>query len=266
LLIPHRTLPGTSMDLSMLGLGTVKFGRNQGIKYPQPFDLPDDNSLLDLLSTAQDLGINLIDTAPAYGSSEERLGKLLEGERHRWIISTKTGEEFADGKSHFDFSAKHTIHSVERSLQRLKTDYLDLVLVHSNGYDLEVLRNTDVMQTLASLKQTGKIRAFGFSGKTAEGGIEALRQADVAMVTYNLAETAEAAVIDYASRHDKGIFIKKALSSGHLIGQTADPVTASFRQIISLGGVTSIIIGTISSTHLKSNAASMLTALRELSA
>ena len=94
----------TSLDVSILGLGTVKFGRNQGVKYPNSFSLPSDKELSHLLSLAADVGINLLDTAPAYGMSEERLGHLLQGQRHQWIISTKVGEEFIQGQSYFDFS------------------------------------------------------------------------------------------------------------------------------------------------------------------
>lgn len=89
-----------------------------------------------LLKLTRDLGINLIDTAPAYGRSEERLGPLLRGQRQEWVIVSKVGEEFADGVSRHDFSAAHTRLSVERSLQRLETDFIDLVLVHSDGNDL----------------------------------------------------------------------------------------------------------------------------------
>ncbi len=71
-----RPLGSTGIKVSLLGLGTVKLGRNEGVKYPRPFDLPDDRSVVALLETAQSLGINLLDTAPAYGRSEERLGAL----------------------------------------------------------------------------------------------------------------------------------------------------------------------------------------------
>ncbi len=89
-----RPLGATSLSVSPLGLGTVKFGRNVGVKYPQPFDLPSDQEALTLLATAWDLGINLLDTAPAYGVSEERLGRLLQHCRRDWVIVTKVGEEF----------------------------------------------------------------------------------------------------------------------------------------------------------------------------
>ncbi len=81
-----RDLGGTGIRVSSLGLGTVKFGRNEQVKYPRAFQLPDDRQIRALLELAIDLGINLLDTAPAYGSSMERLGKLLPGPRERWVI------------------------------------------------------------------------------------------------------------------------------------------------------------------------------------
>ncbi|MEZ5430714.1 MAG: hypothetical protein R3F31_05940 [Verrucomicrobiales bacterium] len=59
-----RPLPGSSLLVSRLGLGTVKFGRNEQVKYPEPFDLPTDSEILHLLETARECGINLLDTAP----------------------------------------------------------------------------------------------------------------------------------------------------------------------------------------------------------
>lgn len=98
---------------------------------------------------------------------------------------------------------------MERSLQRLQTDRIDLVLVHSDGRDVDILRNSGVYETLAELKREGKILGYGLSGKTVEGGLLALDQGDCAMVTYNLNEQAERPVLDYAASHTKGILIKK---------------------------------------------------------
>ena len=107
-------LGNTDIVISRIGLGTVKFGRNQQVHYPQGFDLPTDKAILDLLSLARDLGINLLDTAPAYGSSEERLGKLLKGQRDQWVLATKAGEEFIDGASHYDFKPQTLRRRIER--------------------------------------------------------------------------------------------------------------------------------------------------------
>ncbi len=123
-----RAFGNTGCWVSPIGLGTVKLGRNQQVKYPHSFEIPDDAAVKKLLHTALELGINVIDTAPAYGSSEERLGQLLPGNRADWHIVTKVGEEFIDGQSLFNFSPSHIQKSIERSLQRLRTDYLDTVL------------------------------------------------------------------------------------------------------------------------------------------
>ena len=185
---------------------------------------------------------------------------MLKGQRQDWVICTKVGEEFTDGVSSFDFSAAHTRHSIQRSLQRLKTDYLDLVLVHSDGNDLDVLAQ-EAYAELEACQREGLIRAFGFSGKTVAGGIKALERGDCAMVTYNANEQGERPVLDYAQTHRKGILIKKALASGHLCQEGVDPVTAGLRLIFDHPAVASAIIGTINPTHLNQNVASAVTVL-----
>ncbi len=263
----HRPLGNTGLLVSPLGLGTVKLGRDQGVKYPNGFQIPDDTDARLLLDLAQELGINLIDTAPAYGRSEERLGPLMRGQRDKWVIVSKVGEEFADGLSHHDFSAEHTRRSVERSLTRLETDHIDLVLVHSDGNDLDVLRDQAVYATLAALKAEGKIGAYGFSGKTVEGGLLALEQGDCAMVTYNLNEQGERPVLDYALQHGKGILLKKALASGHVcLEPGVDPVRASFELAFAHPAVASAIVGTINPLHLSHNVATAADVIRALRA
>jgi aryl-alcohol dehydrogenase-like predicted oxidoreductase len=252
----NRSIGNTGIQVSAVGLGTVKFGRNQKVHYPHSFALPSDQEIIALLGHAQDLGINLLDTAPAYGQSEERLGKLLQGRRHEWVVSTKVGEEFIGGESHFDFSPAAIANSIERSLMRLHTDYLDLVLVHSNGEDIQLIEQEGVFDSLAALKKLGKLRAFGMSTKTIQGGLRAVDESDVVMVTYNPSHVVELPVITHAHRQNKGIFIKKALASGHLdkLGAAQeDPVKAALRFILQEPGVTSIILGTINAEHLKHN-------------
>ena len=250
-----RPLGNTGLTVSALGLGTVKIGRDKGVKYPSGFTIPDDRAVTELLAQARDLGINLIDTAPAYGHSEVRLGKLMSA-RQDWIIVTKVGEEFDNdsGESRFDFTPAHVRTSVERSLQRLNTDYLDSVLVHSDGNDLDII-SQGTLEALNELKKAGLIRATGMSTKTVEGGIATLQQADMAMVTYNLQHHEEVPVIEHAASHSKGILIKKAFASGHLADDIADPVQESLNQILGTAGVGSIIAGTINPKHLQENVA-----------
>lgn len=250
--LPKRPLGSTGMAVSCLGLGTVKFGRNHEVKYPHGFSLPEDPEIEQLLEQARSLGINLLDTAPAYGSSEQRLGRLLK-DRADWIITTKVGEEFLSGKSVFDFSAAHVQTSIERSLRNLDTDYLDVVLIHSDGNDLKILESTDCLEALLKLKDKGLIRAIGMSTKTEAGGLRAAELTDVVMVTYNPAQTEEESVIDFAAEHNKGVFIKKALNSGHLATPGQGSAAADLGFALNRNGVSSVIVGTINPGHLEAN-------------
>ena len=260
-----RPLGNTGMEVSALGLGTVKLGRDQGVKYPQSFTIPDDASASALLEKAQQLGINLIDTAPAYDRSEQRLGNLLQGQRNNWLICSKVGEEFDNGQSHFDFSPEHTQMSIERSLERLKTDYIDMVLVHCDGNDQHIIDNMGTLAALEDIKKRGLIRAFGMSTKTAAGGIAAAEQSDIVMLTYNLGYRDEETVLDACAKLGSGALIKKALASGHIgpseqaplagspVEKHEDPVAASMDLIFAHEGTSSAIIGTISLDHLEQN-------------
>jgi aryl-alcohol dehydrogenase-like predicted oxidoreductase len=241
------------MLVSVLGLGTVKLGRNEGVKYPRPFDLPTDADALVLLDTAAELGINLLDTAPAYGSAEQRLGDLLAGRRDRWILSTKVGEEFENGRSRFDFSAAHTTESVDRSLARLGTDHLDIVLVHSDGDDLAAM-DQGVMETLGRCKQAGKVRAIGFSPKSVDGARAAMPLSDVLMLALNPTEPEMLPVVREAHARGVGVLIKKGLRSGHLPAGGADPVEDALRYLLAEPGVSSVVVGTINAAHLQHNA------------
>ena len=242
-----RALGSTGIDVSPLGLGTVKIGRNEQVKYPQGFDIPDDARVVDLLSLAWELGINFVDTAPAYGSSEQRLGQLLP-HRADWVIMTKVGEIFEHGQSHYDFSAQHTRKSVENSLKKLKREMIDIVLVHSDGNDMAIINDGAALDELDRMKQKGLIRAYGMSTKTVEGGLWTVENSDVVMATYNLETDTELPVIERAYQLNKGVVIKKGLQSGH-----ADSVEDAFRHVLSLAGVSSMIVGTIDTGHLRAN-------------
>jgi aryl-alcohol dehydrogenase-like predicted oxidoreductase len=248
-----RPLGNTGLQVSALGLGTVKLGRDQAVKYPGSFTIPDERSAAALLAQARDLGINLIDTAPAYGNSEERLGKLLARQRGDWLICSKVGEEFEGGHSRFDFSPEHTRHSVERSQRRLNTDVIDIVLVHSDGNDLHIIQEMGTLQALEQMKQEGLIRAFGMSTKTVEGGLAAAAVSDVVMLTYNLDSQEELPVLDACASLGVGALIKKALASGHLAREYPDPVQASMDLVFAHPATSAAIVGTITPAHLQAN-------------
>lgn len=249
--LEQRSLGQSGIVISCLGLGTVKFGRNHQVKYPEKFSLPSLKELEGILNKTSALGINFLDTAPAYGSSEERIGRVLR-DRSDWIICTKVGEEFANGQSSFNFSGRHAQKSVERSLKNLKTDYLDIVLVHSNGDDEAIIDNTDCLETLARLKEKGIIRAYGMSTKTIKGGIRAADLTDVVMVTLNPSNNEDMPVIKNAESKNKGVLVKKALNSGRLSEYSLEK---NLNFVLSTSGVTSIVVGTINQEHLATNVA-----------
>ena len=244
----RRVLGRSGIETSLLGLGTVKFGRTQGLKYPQAFSLPTDAEARRLLNTARSLGVNLVDTAPAYGASEERLGKLLDGQRDEWVVATKVGEEFDGMGSNFNFTPEHIAMSVRRSLQRLRTDRLDVALIHSNGDDERIINGLGALDCLADLKAQGLIRAIGLSHKSVAGGQAALAAgADVIMATLNPAYFDEVDLIAEAQALGCGVLVKKALNSGR-----AEP--ASLNCVADHPGVSSIVVGTLNPEHLAENA------------
>ncbi|MGK0337222.1 MAG: aryl-alcohol dehydrogenase-like predicted oxidoreductase [Candidatus Azotimanducaceae bacterium] len=212
------------------------------------------DSLSDLLSLAEELGINYLDTAPAYGDSESRLGELLKKNRAQWIISTKVGEYYEGTQSRYDFSAQATLASVELSLKRLGTDYLDIVFVHSNGEDKDVIQSSPTLESLAQLKQRGLIRAIGYSGKDPVGSALAMEIVDVFMISLNETDTSHAALLATCQQQEKGVVIKKALSSGH-----ANDPGAALRFAADYPGVSSVIVGTIDPKHLASNVEAIIT-------
>ena len=244
----YRQLGSTGIDVSVLGLGTLKLGRDTGVDYALPFRLPTMGESRRLLDRARSLGINLIDTAPAYGASEVRLGELLAGQRERWVIVTKVGEEFDGTRSSHDFSAEHTLMSVHRSLQRLGTDYLDVVLIHSDGNDAHILNNLGTLDSLKQLKDQGVIRAAGISHKSPAGARVALEQrADVIMATLNPTDLSETEVIEKAGMQGCGVLVKKALAGGR-------EAPAALRLAAQQPGVNSIVVGTLNPEHLAHNA------------
>jgi aryl-alcohol dehydrogenase-like predicted oxidoreductase len=250
----------------------VKFGRNQSVKYPQAFELPSDEDARQLLNIARDGGINLLDTAPAYGLSEERLGKLLRGERSHWVICTKAGEEFSpdygiQGTSHFDFSPAALRLSIERSLRRLRTDYLDLVLIHSDGNDSQLIQNHQVLHTLAQIKREGWIRAFGMSTKTLEGALLCATEADVIMTTYDPDSADDQQLLDSCAQQNTGVLLKKIFNSGHMLNRgcplSNNVIEAQMKVIFAQKAVNSAIIGTLNREHLRSNIQCALLGLAE---
>jgi aryl-alcohol dehydrogenase-like predicted oxidoreductase len=239
-----RSLGQTGLIVSRIGLGTTKLGRNTDVKYPKPFPIPSDNQIQELLETALTSGVRLIDTAPAYGTSESRLGAFVGSHRDRFVISTKCGEQYRDGISVYDFSAGAITASVETSLRHLRVDHIDILLLHSDGRDLEIFKRSDALEALRKLKQSGKTRAIGISAKTADGINEACRTLDVVMAPFSQRDQALADALRQAHQSGLGILAIKGLSSGHLEPRLA------IEFVLRQNFIDALVLGTTDPIHL----------------
>ncbi len=243
----RRRLSNCGLAVTPIGFGAFKIGRNVGIKYAQDYDLPDESAVNRLLNTVLDLGINYIDTAPAYGISEEQIGRVISERRREFVLCTKVGETFENGRSTYDFSEHAVRGSIQRSRERLRSDELDIVLIHSDGNDLQILNETDVVPTLTALRDAGVIKAIGLSAKTVDGARVALAWADVLMVEYHVRDQSHGPVIAQAVDAGVGVVVKKGLASGQLDPAEAIPF------VLGTGGVASLVIGGLDLDHIRTN-------------
>jgi aryl-alcohol dehydrogenase-like predicted oxidoreductase len=155
--LEYRRLGRTGLKVSVLGLGTGQFG---------VFGQTRESDCLRIVDAAIDGGINLVDTADFYsfGESEDVVGKAVQGKRDKLVLATKCGMPMSDDPNERGASRRWITKSVEASLKRLRTDYIDLYQLHTPDPD------TDVVETLATLNNlvtSGKIRYFGFCNSTA---------------------------------------------------------------------------------------------------
>ena len=243
----RRRLGRTGFELNPIGFGAFKIGRNVGAKYAREYELPDDAAVDRLLNSILDLGINYVDTAPAYGLSEGRIGRAISHRKAEFVISTKVGETFSNERSTFEFSEKAVRESVARSRERLNMDAIDIVFVHSDGNDLDILKRTQVVQTLRSLRDEGAIKAIGFSGKTVAGALQSLDWADVIMVEYHLDDRSHEQVIGEAAKRSVGVIVKKGLASGRLDAEKA------IRFVLANQNVSSLVVGGLNIDHIAAN-------------
>jgi len=146
-----RRLGKTDMDVSVLGFG----GSEIGYEHASP------ETVAELLNSALDAGLNVIDTAECYYNSEELIGETVGGRRKEFYLFTKCGHPHGFGE-HAEWSKDSILKSIERSLDRLKTDRLDLVQLHSCSES--ELRKGEAIEALHTARERGYTRYVGFSG------------------------------------------------------------------------------------------------------
>jgi aryl-alcohol dehydrogenase-like predicted oxidoreductase len=207
-------IPATGLKVSRVALGTWAMGGWM-------WGGTDTRESIATIHAALAQGINLIDTAPAYGFgvSEEIVGAALDGVRTQAVIATKTGLEWRDGKIYRNATRARIMQEIDESLRRLRTDYIDIYQVHWPDPLVPIEETAEAMRLLY---EQGKIRAVGVSNFSV-AQMEAFRQVaplHVLQAPYNLFERAiEAGVLPYCRANHIVTLGYGALCRGLLSGR-----------------------------------------------
>jgi aryl-alcohol dehydrogenase-like predicted oxidoreductase len=209
-----RVLGTTGIQVSELGLGAWQLGEPS-------WNGPGEQESLRIVDEALTLGCTFVDTAPTYGGgrSEELLGQALQGRRQRVVVCTKFGY-WPDRSA--DFSPERIQASVQASLRRLRTDYLDVLLLHSPPDPTVLEASAPHYVTLERLKSQGVVRAYGVS-LTEDSSAELERvletTSQVVEVRFNVLHQEPLAGIEQAATQGLGVIVKVPLESGWLSGR-----------------------------------------------
>ncbi|MEP0862275.1 MAG: aldo/keto reductase [Ignavibacterium sp.] len=258
----YREFGKTGLKVSALGFGAGEIG---------DYNIPD-IQVDKLLNAALDLGINLIDTARGYYASEERIGKFISHRRNEFILSTKVGYGI-DGYQ--DWTYEIVLAGIEEALRKMKTDYIDIVHLHS--CDINILKRGEVIEALQRAKEQGKIKFAAYSGEN-----ESLEYAihsnkfDSIMTSVNICDQHSLNnLIPIANEQHLGVIAKRAIANapwrfaerpvGHYceeywhrwktmnLPEQKNCLETFLRFSVFADGIHSSIIGTTDINHLKSN-------------
>ena len=200
------TLGKTGFEVSRLGVGLAEIGSELS------FDEVEQAG--DVLNRALDAGINLLDTSACYGISEELIGRTVAHRRDEYVLATKAGH-ITGGYEGEAWTYQTVADSVDRSLQRLKTDHLDIVQLHSCGID--VLEKGDVIRALQDAKAAGKLRHVSYSGDN-EAGHWAVDSGlfDSLQCSFNISDQGANAsgLLKKAKERNMGTIIKRPIGGG----------------------------------------------------
>lgn len=265
----RRRLGRTGLDVSVLGFGGAEIG----------FEGTDVATVRRMLDTALDAGLNVIDTAECYGESESLIGAAVGARRHDYHLFTKCGHYEGTGRD--DWRAVSLERSIARSLERLRTDHVDLLQLHSCPED--ELRRGDVIEVLQRARERGQTRFLGYSGDNA-----AARYAvdtgcfDVLQTSLNVADhEALTLTLPAARAADLGVIAKRPIANaawrtgeqpanayhhvywarlqrlryGFLERPGPEAIGVALRFTASVAGVHTLIVGTTKPGRWRENAA-----------
>ena len=267
-----RKFGSTDMDVSVLGFGGSEIGY-EGVTR---------RDAEQLLNEGLDAGINVIDTAECYVTSEQLIGDAIGHRRKEYFLFTKCGHE--RGWSNPDWRPESLLRSIERSLKRLKTDYVDLVQLHSCSES--ELRKGDVIEALKQAKSRGHTRHIGYSGDGAaalyaiECGAFDTLQTSVSVAEQDALER----TLPLALKSNLGVIAKRPLANvawhngsrepdnsygytywtrlqklryDFLAGDLSASVATALRFTLTIPGIHTAIVGTAKVGRIRENARSI---------
>ncbi len=272
-----RRLGRTNLKVTFIGFGALEIGRDWGIGLLGDQARPDEESAGRMLNFVLDQGINLIDTARAYHLSEERIGKSIAHRRKEFVLASKCGEHSAEPHTFYDFSYKAVKDSIDKSLNLLQTDVIDVMQIHFGPDPEKVLADGETVAAMHDAQAKGKIRFLGASPHhTVMAACIESRAFDVLQVDYSLLNRQSEDLIAEAARQNIGILVRGGLARGYLtpkvqhhVHKTDDAEAVKTRRLLGLLGgnpellpaaaiqflwanrnVSSVLIGSKSPEHL----------------
>ncbi|RYY63215.1 MAG: aldo/keto reductase, partial [Comamonadaceae bacterium] len=212
----HRYLGRSALQVSPLCLGAMMFGGET-----------DEPTSARIIGKAMDAGVNFIDTADVYnaGRAEEIVGRAIAARRDDWVVATKFGFPTGPGPNEQGQSRKRIWQSVDASLKRLGTDYIDILYFHRALPDVPL---DEAVRAVADLVRQGKVRYFGVSNFRGWRIAEIARLADQAGIDrpvaseplYNIVDrTAEVEQLPAAAHYGLGVVSYSPLARGVLSGK-----------------------------------------------
>ncbi len=207
------------MKVSEVGFGAWAIGGNE---HGNSYGPTEDKISLEAIAKAIDCGCNFFDTADVYGfgHSEELLGKAVKSQRDKVLIATKAGGDFYRGAGRQNFSEQYIRFALDKSLERLKTDYVDVYQLHNPP--LKLIEQAATYAILQELKREGKIRAWGISIFDPVEGLSALKvgRPDCLQVVYNLfTQKPSEELLPRARQAGCAIIAREPLANGFLTGK-----------------------------------------------
>ena len=199
-----RILGNTGLEVSRLGIGLAAIGEEETFDTIKTVEV--------VLKTALDQGITFFDTAECYFYSEEMVGHSISDRRSDFLLATKCGHP-TPGQYDIDWSIEGILLTLDRSLKRLKTDYVDLLQLHSCS--VEVLEQGEVIAALTKARDAGKTRFIGYSGdnEAAEWAVDS-GHFDTLQTSFSLADQRPRnGLLQSAKQNGLGVIAKRPIAN-----------------------------------------------------